>query len=278
MILHIGEYHDIFDFSSERYIQINSCGPTISKNIEYKVIRKKGRNDYHILYVIHGECFVWYNDKEYKLESGDYVIYFPHEKQEYRYAGIKETHTYWIHFTGSAVEEIFSDAHLNSGVHFAPENKSVQTCFKKIITFHSLQKYELQANAYLLSLICALSLGESEKSADEYPQYLIDVIKYINLNWQKQISISLLAEMACLSKSRFLHSFKDNVGMSAYSYMVNIKIEKAKELLLSTDMNISAVAETVGYSDSLYFSRLFKKHVGISPREYRKKSGHTKTE
>lgn len=270
MILHIGEYDDIFNFSSERYIQINSCGPTISKNIEYRVVRKKGRNDYQILYVVHGECFVWHNNTEYKLEAGDYVIYFPHEKQEYRYTGVTDTLTYWIHFTGASVEEIFSDAHLTSGVYFAPINKSVQSCFKKIITFHSLQKYEIQANAYLLSLISSLSLGEGEKSASEYPQYLIDAIKYINLNWQNPISITLLAEKACLSKSRFLHSFKENVGTSAYSYIVNIKIEKAKELLLSTDMNISTVAETVGYSDSLYFSRLFKKHIGISPKEYRK--------
>lgn len=273
MIIHIGEYHDIFDFSSERYIQINSCGPTISRNIEHRVIREKGRNDYHILYVVHGECFVWYNDKEYKLESGDYIIYFPHEKQQYRYTGINDTLTYWIHFTGTAVEEIFTEAHLKSGVYFAPENKSAEACFRKIITFHSLQKYELQANAYLLSLICALSLGENEKYTSEYPEYLIDAIKYINLNWQKQISISHLAEMACLSKSRFLHSFKDNVGISAYNYIMSIKIEKAKELLLSTDMNISAVSETVGYSDSLYFSRIFKKYTGVSPREYRKKSG-----
>lgn len=272
MILHIGEYHDIFDFSSGRYIQINGCGSTISKNIKHRVIRKKGRNDYHILYIVRGECFVWYNDAEYKLEAGNYVIYFPHEKQEYQYTGTIDTLSYWIHFTGSAVEEIFSNAHLTSGVYFTPPNKSVHSCFKKIITFHSLQKYEIQANAYLLSLISSLSLTEDEHSASEYPQYLIEAIKYINLNWQKQISISYLAEMACLSKSRFLHSFKENVGISAYGYIINMKIEKAKEFLLSTDMNISAIAETIGYSDSLYFSRLFKKHMGISPNEYRKKS------
>ena len=72
-----------------------------------------------------------------------------------------------------------------------------------------------------------------------------------------------------LSVSRIEHIFKETTGMSIKQYHIKLRMNKARYLLKRTDLSISKIAETIGYTDSLYFSKLFKKHVGCSPKKYR---------
>ena len=65
--------------------------------------------------------------------------------------------------------------------------------------------------------------------------------------------------------------FKRDIGFTFSSYLNMLRIEKAKELLLKSDMSITVIAFDIGYNDSNYFSTVFKNIEGISPREYRKK-------
>ena len=67
----------------------------------------------------------------------------------------------------------------------------------------------------------------------------------------------------------FTRLFKKYYGKSPTEYKVQIRIDQAKNMLIETDMRIKAIAESVGYSDALYFSRAFKKECGYSPSEYR---------
>ena len=272
MKLHIGERDDITNFSVCKYIKINSCGVQENDGREYMLVREKGRLDFHILYISDGVCYAEHSGKEYFLTSGGFILYFPNEPQKYRFPKDCNTFTCWLHFAGTAIMEIFADLNLKSGVYTMQKNKTVSTIFNKIITFYSLgnTKYELQANACLLNLISVLSLNETEKYSTAYPDFIIDAVKYIHLHWQKTVSISDLAEISGLSKSRFTHIFKEYTGVSPLLYITNVKIEKAKEFLLNTDMSITDVSETVGYDDAFYFSRVFKKYTGKSPRNYRK--------
>ncbi len=72
-----------------------------------------------------------------------------------------------------------------------------------------------------------------------------------------------------MSVSWFARVFKRHTGTSPQQYLINVRINKAKELLVSSTYNISKIAEIVGYYNPLYFSRVFKKHTGCSPSEYR---------
>jgi len=89
-------------------------------------------------------------------------------------------------------------------------------------------------------------------------------------NYGTDIDISEYAAECNISTSRFLHLFKESTGTSPQNYIISIRIKKACELLENTDLSILKVAEQVGICDQNYFSRLFKKHMGISPSEYRK--------
>lgn len=77
------------------------------------------------------------------------------------------------------------------------------------------------------------------------------------------------AEIAHLSLGRFSHLFTKKTGMSPLKYVLSLRIEEAKELLMYSSMSISEVAVSIGIAEPSYFSRIFRKYVGLSPTEYR---------
>ena len=99
---------------------------------------------------------------------------------------------------------------------------------------------------------------------------LIDqVMEYIRQNHAEPLSIVQIAARFNLDRRRLAPLFKRHVGMAPSDYLIECRILKAKELLYTCDCTIKQVSECVGYSDNLYFSRTFKKKLGISPSQYR---------
>ena len=76
-----------------------------------------------------------------------------------------------------------------------------------------------------------------------------------------------------MSERRFTHLFREAMGKSPIAYLIEARIRRAEELLLDTPLSVSAVAEAVGIKNPYYFSRLFKKHTGISHGKYKQKTG-----
>lgn len=94
---------------------------------------------------------------------------------------------------------------------------------------------------------------------------------YIQENYAEEISISELAELYEMNTNRLYYLFTKYAGMGPGDYLIAYRLNRAKELLLTTDVLIHEVANEVGYIDSLYFSRVFKKRFGVAPSEMRKK-------
>ncbi|MEG1515894.1 MAG: response regulator [Clostridia bacterium] len=95
-------------------------------------------------------------------------------------------------------------------------------------------------------------------------------MRYLEENFSKTIRLEDMAEMANLSSTYFSNLFKKETGENLTDYLVGIRMQKAKELLSRSGLNIAEIADHVGYADSRYFSKLFMKVVGIKPTEYRK--------
>lgn len=96
------------------------------------------------------------------------------------------------------------------------------------------------------------------------------MLQHLNANYTRQIKLKDLAEIYHINKNYASLLFKKHTNMSYSDYLNSLRLNHAKELLVSTSMSIAEVAENSGYSDYFYFSKLFKKTFGITPAQYRK--------
>ncbi|MDD6137444.1 MAG: helix-turn-helix domain-containing protein [Lachnospiraceae bacterium] len=102
-------------------------------------------------------------------------------------------------------------------------------------------------------------------------------LEYIKENYNKDISLVDVAREVDISPYYFSKVFKDETGHNFIEYLTNLRIEKAKELLLQTDLSMKEICLMVGYADPNYFSRNFKKNVGVTPTEYKENSTNDQT-
>ncbi|PEJ57517.1 AraC family transcriptional regulator [Bacillus sp. AFS002410] len=93
--------------------------------------------------------------------------------------------------------------------------------------------------------------------------------KYIMENHQSSITLEEIAQYCCLSKYHFSHLFKKEMGTSVIDFLNRLRIEKSIFYLEMTDLNMQEIATRIGFQDSNYFSRIFKKYIKSSPTEYR---------
>lgn len=94
--------------------------------------------------------------------------------------------------------------------------------------------------------------------------------KYIEDNYQENISIETLSSLVHLNKYYFVHNFKKQFGTSPINYLIKRRIEESKHLLVSTNHSLSTISQIVGFSSPSYFSQAFKRITNITPQEYKK--------
>lgn len=123
-------------------------------------------------------------------------------------------------------------------------------------------------NRILQEGILGDELQKEEKT--EESNSLQQVIREIKENYTKDITLTDLAEKYQISVSHLSGLVKSELGLPFSEYLASKRIQKAKELLTDETLSIDAIAEKVGYNDYFYFTKVFKKTVGISPSKYRK--------
>lgn len=95
------------------------------------------------------------------------------------------------------------------------------------------------------------------------------VIAYLNENYNRPLSLTELAKLTAMSKNTLLRHFKRTFGRSPMEYVLHFRLATAATLLLNSTLRIGEIAERVGFNDSSYFTRIFKKKYGCTPEEYR---------
>jgi len=122
----------------------------------------------------------------------------------------------------------------------------------------------------LLSRALKQEWEQSAKNRNLKLHELLNIAKeYIDNNYAKDLTLSQVAKYIYLSDSYFAHSFKDKFGISPKSYILKVRIEEAKELLQNTDLKISDVALSVGFSSQQRFNDIFRKYTELTPLRYR---------
>lgn len=109
--------------------------------------------------------------------------------------------------------------------------------------------------------------AEPEKQEE---RTITGITRYLQEHLAEEISLSVLAEQFHLNPQYISQLFKSEIGVNFLTYLTNIRMEKAKKLLLSTSLSIAEVAEQSGYGDYRVFTKVFKKSEGITPSQYRR--------
>lgn len=261
-----GEKYDLTNFKTDKYLKVNSCGfQNAPKN--YTVIRKRGRLDYHLLLIISGNCEALHCGENHTLTAGNIIIYSPNEEQKYSFPS-KST-TLWCHFTGTVADEIITDAKLKSGVYSLKPKNEILASFSELVKEFHTQGRESFANARLVELIYNISNACNSPADIRGYDIIAPALAYLNENYNKEISLDSLAEITGYSKSRFSHLFSEVTGTTAKKYQNELRLKTSCEMLTSTKYTIGEISEICGFSDPLYYSRIFKKKYGVSPSEYR---------
>jgi YesN/AraC family two-component response regulator len=94
-------------------------------------------------------------------------------------------------------------------------------------------------------------------------------IRYISKNYASNITLNDVAEQVHLNPAYFSSLFKQSTGSSFKEYLNMVRIEESKRLLSNTDYSIMDISQAVGFEDQSYFTKIFKKYTGLTPREYR---------
>ncbi len=254
---------------------INCCGYIELKNMT-KVSIHRARVDYYLIYIISGAGYYKINGKLLKAESGNIIIYKPHEEQDYYYLGKDNTELYWIHFTGNSVMQLLESLELaGRNIYQVGIGTDMIQLFEKIINEIHIKKprFHSVCISYLINL---LSMFSRESYAREKGMIHIknsgieqSVIK-MQREYQNDHPISYYAKSSNLSVYSFIRKFKNTMNYSPSKYIEKIRMDKSKELLAFTDLTINEISDIVGYSDPFYFSKVFKKNTGLSPTAFRK--------
>ncbi|MBE6674846.1 MAG: AraC family transcriptional regulator [Ruminococcaceae bacterium] len=256
---------------TDRFIYINDFGFCENQS-NIPLYRQNGRADYQLFYVKHGSITIQEQGEERILTSGDICLYRPNEPQRYNIGKEPTTH-YWVHFTGSEVENMLSffnerSYHIGDFPEFELFCSSLWSGSKDEEEFS-----ELSLDGTLITIIARImKFVSQEKNKNNELSKLHKALRVMRSECHIRRSNDELASLCGISKFYFMKLFKKNLGVSPQEYYAKLIINKSSYLLVDTNYSISEIAKLCGIEDALYFSRMFKKRTGVSPFMYRKNS------
>ena len=234
-----------------------------------------GREDFYLQYLVRGEMDVWMGDEKKIMYPGQAILYYPHTPYHYTMRKMREeVHYYWVHFTGSDAATLVERCAVPNRT-FIPAADGLylqmqyEGLFQDFIRRDPL--FEISAAARITSLLVSLGREGSGHENTQSDSRIQASLARIHQSFREDLSIEQLSAEAHLSPSRFRTLFKNRTGMSPQDYLTSLRLSRARMLLEQTDEPLSQISEAVGYPDQLYFSRLFRSRIGLSPSEYRRR-------
>lgn len=252
---------------------------------------------YQMWYVLRGSCVHIFNQKKYELKSGDIFI-MPPGAPHAMTTDDKDAELISLEFSSNFIYQDSTDEKMLDLSFLRPFTVSVDEIIPDFTLSVEVSKkverlllemldeikrvdtgYKLFLKANTLKILALVSREFSNKNysdgimiIDRHKSSIILALDYISKNYNKKLYIKDVCRLAAMSVSGFSRSFKNIVGMTFVEYIVFYRIEKSKDLLVSSDLAISEIAEQIGFCDSAAYDRVFKRHVGLTPYQYRIKN------
>lgn len=262
-------------FAMQNLIYLQEIGK--SEYLEPYISKRGVLSSFLFFIVENGTGRLTFHDVTYELEKGSCV--FVNCNDKYAISSSQDLWSLdWIHFNGSTMKLIYDKFVERCGgpCFSSKEPEKIIAQHGKILEvardFNYIQDMEIMTEiSSLLSLImeqCWRNTTECETSTSE--KKWIPVKVFLDENYFQNIKLDELSARFAINKFYLTRKFKEEYGFTINQYVNNLRITNAKELLRFTDMAITEIAIEVGFNDSAYFTRIFKKEVGVSPMLFKK--------
>jgi len=237
-------------------------------------------DQFQVTIPVQGTCFFTHENKPVKLAAGEGLILHP-----------RDSHSFHIGSDASVIIIRVKDQCLNEQLQNRRFDPALRQQFDPVawtMLFRqwttgmlaldhaeklAVEEIELQVLTYLQQLLSGSAASDLslrlETGADSH---MARVLEYIHAHHTEQMSVDTLASLARQSKFHFIRSFKSVTGQTPYQYVLHLRIEKAKELLQHSFRTVTDISFVLGFSSPSQFFRIFAKHVGVTPEQYRTKT------
>ena len=238
------------------------------------------RKSYMIHHITFGKGIYKTNNKIYHLKQGDAFLIRPGEEIYYE-ADKNDPWGYgWIGMQGAMIEAYLQRTTFATSpiIHYSKDDQLsfIYIEMAKAYTLN-LNERDLLLSRILYEFLHFLVKNIPNKniiSKNHDVDYIQEAINYCFLNLDKKIQVNDIANQLGLNRSYLSRLFKKTIGISLKEYILAIKLDEAEKLLIETKLPINVIARSVGFEDSLYFSRLYKEKKGFSAKEFRNKTHH----
>ncbi len=251
-------------------------------------VRQEAIDQYVLIYCVDGSGWYVLKGQRYEVKRNQYFILPAGTPHEYGATEGERWTIYWVHFRGEHASVYAEGAQKPQEVKAAMNSNisNRNNIFEEILsTLHfgdgiedlryasSLLHYYLASLRYLRQYRSTVRYDASHSNKpfhmDKHTGIVDAAIHYMKENVERHLTLQDVLDYVGYSSTRFSALFKKETGSSPLAYFNRLKIEYACQMLKTTDMHINQICYKVGIEDSLYFSRMFSKAMGMSPSEYR---------
>ena len=239
-------------------------------------MRRDEHDDHLLLYCVSGRAWADVDGRRHQVGAGDLLLLPRNVAHTYAADDSDPWTIYWVHFDGAQSDRFMDE--LGFALH--QPIKAIGTSPKLISDFETL--LEVRQSGYRLpvfvhganqlrQMLCYLALLSPRGDARGPSRFDLDQVHgLMQERLHDQLDLDTLAARMNLSKHAFCRKYKRATGHSAIQHFIHLKMEHACYLLDITARTVQQIAFDLGYQDAYYFSRLFRKVVGVSPTDYRR--------
>lgn len=249
----------------------------------FSCTRNHTHNFYELAIVLRGAGFHIVADQKMPIRPGSIFLLCPGEYHRYEYSGSLTLLNFMFDsislrpFRAQLADlpgyrQLFQRGTPKGEFHVDSATIAELDILLNTMTMESRQQMPWSSLLLTINLVNALVLIIQKLSQGKVIHGSSDIapaVSFMLRNYQNTLHLSQLSRMANLSESSFYRKFNNEFGMPPMKWLLQLRIHRAMEFLIRSDMTIAEIAAATGFSDSLYFSRQFRKLAGCSPRNYR---------
>lgn len=250
----------VYQCGWEKCVPSHSYGPAV-------------RDHFLIHFVISGKGKYYFNNEVYEISKDQGFLICPDDITYYE-ADAEDPWDYiWVGFNGIKAPQYIKQIGIDKyhPVINTQNSEFILYCLHEIFeASRTKRSREVKMLGYLYLMLSTL-IEESEDSAGPSykEEYIHKAVEYIEMNYYRDITIVDISQHLGLNRSYFSSLFKRMQNVSPQQFLIQYRISKSCELLKQNKkLSIGDISRSVGYTDPLVFSKIFKKVKGVSPREY----------